>query len=291
MSHDPLPELDLYLRAALDAAAEEALRLHADGVGLEHLVHALVTDEDSAAHRAVVHAFADPGTIAFDVRAISPGILVVASDAVLPFSPRALDAARAARREACERGLERVGPPELARAAAAALPDEARARLEEAGWSGPPAAEGSGGPALAVPEHEHLFHRFGESARRALSAANRAASRADEPSIGPARLLVAALAADDALAHAGGLSARRAEGLLAGHTLDASAPARRELERDEELLAFLARLPAGAGSIDVLLELHAEPESELCSVFTRQKVHAELLKRAADAFEDPAPGA
>src|SRR5688572_3141726 len=85
-------------RALLAAARDFALSIHAEELGPEHLLCALMADAEGAARRAVEHAFADPETIAGEVLAMASGILVSGSAASLPFSPggvRALEGARA----------------------------------------------------------------------------------------------------------------------------------------------------------------------------------------------------
>ena len=86
-----------YARETLERGASLAARLHADEVSPEHWLAALLADEECAATRAVLHAFADPETIGIEVLAQCSGIMVVGSGRTLPFSVRAVSALRAAR--------------------------------------------------------------------------------------------------------------------------------------------------------------------------------------------------
>ena len=87
--------LEPYARGLLQAAGAHALRLHAETVSPEHLLWALMDDPSAAAHAAVLHAFADPGTIADEVLAVSPGLLVVAFAALVLRASRAASAWKA----------------------------------------------------------------------------------------------------------------------------------------------------------------------------------------------------
>lgn len=279
-----------YLAAALERAGERALRLHSETVGIEHLLLELLADEESALHRAVVHAFADPDTIAGDVLALAPGILVVGSDAALPFSTRALAAVRAARARAVARGATEVGARDLLVEAVRALPGDARAALEAAGYRAPePAAPppAAGAAPSAISSGANPFHHFSAAARRALARANRAAGRAGEPSIGPARVAAGALGTEPDLDVSCGFTARRLELALEGRTVDALPPPARRIPPDDELLRLLSDLPDGASSIALVELVQRGPGSELAQAFSRQKVTPELLERARGAFADP----
>ena len=122
-----------YLEASRARAAELALTLHADVVSREHLVCALLSDEESALYELVEHAFADPETLYEDTLALAPGILVVGSGATRSFSVRAVRAAHAAVELARDAGLAEVNPACVLREACAELPLEAQAALSEAG--------------------------------------------------------------------------------------------------------------------------------------------------------------
>lgn len=277
-----LPRLSPYLRGALERAAEHALALHSDVLALEHLVGALLRDEESALHRLVLHAFADPETIAFDVLALSPGILVVASDATLPFSTRAVEALFGAR----ARSQAEVGSAALLDSALATLPEEVLAALHAAGLSRElprPVAAPAGGPHPAG----NVFHGFSKPALQSLSRAARSAFRAHEPTIGPARIVLALLEFERELEASSGLGRQRARLVLEGRTVDLEPPADRPLAPDERLSGFLAALPEGAASLAVLAALHRDPSSELAQAFTRQKVSAALLERASQVLHDP----
>jgi hypothetical protein len=282
--------LSPYLHGALERAATEAVRLFAEEVALEHLLGALLADEDSALHRLVLHAFADPETVALDLLALAPGILVVASDATLPFSPGGVAAVEAARAGARAAGRSQVGAAGLLVGALAALPDELAARLREGGLDGGRLEEAAReeGSAGQLEAGASLFHPFLLEARQALSRAARAAVRAREASIGPARIALESLATAD-LGPRIGLPAARAALLLQGATADPTPPPERRLRPTRELASFLQALPPAGGSLDVLAALHREPRSELTLAFTRQKVTPELLAHARGSFLDP-PG-
>lgn len=279
-----------YLDRSLERAGSEALRLGADQVSLEHLLRVLLEDQDSALHRLVEHAFADAATLSADVLAIAPGLLVVGSDATLPFSPRSVLAMRRARGHAAGRGAPEVTVSDVLREAVGALDPALRAELEGAGLA--PLAPGGADepqPAAAgvVREEGHLFHHFSQGARRALALAGRVARRAGDGAVAPAHLVVAALEEDGDLARASGLGHRRAALLLRGRGADPDPPAPRALAPDPELVDFLARLPRGADSLEVLRRLLVEGAEERALIFTRQKVTLALLERARAALRDP----
>jgi ATP-dependent Clp protease ATP-binding subunit ClpA len=267
---------DLLLRTG-----EHALRLHADVVAPEHLLSTLMADESCAAHAAVLHAFADPATIAEEALAISPGWMVVASGSTLPFSSRATGVLASAGDRAARDGALEVGVRHLLAEAEGALDDDLRNLLRaagHAGGTGPPTTEG-GTPGPPP--------RLGPAAKRALSAANRLAASEKAASISPAHLFLACLLEDGALAAESGLSFPRARGLLAGRTADTSAPAERRLPPDPALLRFLSDLPAGADSLAMLARFHAGSTPELAAILDRSKVNTALLERARGSFRDP----
>ncbi len=284
-----------YLDRSLDGAADQARRLHAEALALEHLLLVLLADGNSALNRLVEHAFADAETLLSDVLAIAPGILVVGSGATLPFSPRGLAAMRAARARAARRAAASVVPADLCAGAAGELEPGAWEALTALGF-GPQAWE----LALAAPgdaerspdpvrEEGHLFHHFSPDARRVLPAAGRGARRSGATAIAPAHLLVACLELDGALARRVGLSAGRATPLLRPFASDPSHVASDPIPPEPELREFLAALPRGAGSLEVLGRLFEGPEGEQVQIFTRQKVTPALLERARGSFADPVP--
>ena len=280
--------LAAYARALVDRAGDEALAIHADVVGVEHVLLALMRDEDCAAHRVALHAFADPETIALEALAIAPGVLVVASESTRPFSTRAVEALVAARRSAAERGLAEVGVELVLESAVDVLPDAGRSALLEAGLEVPETA-------AAGAEDEHvsadgpLFRSFSTDAKRVLSAANRlAAAERVEPraAISPGHLVLAALQTEESARRAG-VSFQRARSLLAGHTLDRTPPPPRQLPPDGTLAEFLAGLPRGADSLDLLARVHVGETPELSELLARHKVTVALLERARGVFKDP----
>jgi hypothetical protein len=273
-----------HIARLLERAAARALRIHADVVSVEHVVGALMEDEDCAAHQAVCHAFADPETLDVELLALSPGTMVVGSGAALPFSPRALVALERARGAALAAGAGALDVEHLLEHAVAALPDDVRAELADAGYGAPPARPARDGELRA---DGHLFQGVTDPGKQALSRACKAAARAGETSIGPARVVLALLDVSDTLADACGLSRARAGGVLRGRTLDASPPTPRTLAADAELLAFLETLPDGAGSLDCLAACYGARHADLRVLLERHKIGPALLERARGAFEDP----
>ena len=290
MLDDPrLQRLAPYARAVLARARLFALTIHADEVGPEHVLCALMEDEDCAAHRAVLHAFADPETIREETLALASGILVSGSVASLPFSPGGVRALRRARSQAAGRGDAAVVEAHLLRAAVRELPTDARGDLEQAGWSDEGLGNrlGRGGAAAPVAAEGGLFRHFTEDGKRALSAAARAARQDRASAIGPAHLLLACLTGDPSLGADCGVSAARARIVLRGRTHDESAVEERPIAADEALEVFLDGMPAGATSLGLLTRFHAGGTPELAQLLDRHKVTPALVERVLAAFEDP----
>lgn len=279
--------LSPYLQRMLVAAHVRALEIHADELAREHLMERLYADDDSALHAAVLDAFADPEGMAVESLALSPGILVVGAGQATPFSTLAIQAVRAARRIAIERGAEEITLREVLLGALEVLPDETRAALHAAGLQTAPLAGDALLRSSSIRESGHLFHAFANDARKMLVAAAREATSAEEPSISPARLFMSALQADRESAAACGLTSHRARLVLDGGTMDLTPPPQRELPLDPAFGAFLSALPPGAGSIDVALALLNEPRHELAQILIRQKVGVDRLRAARSVFADP----
>jgi ATP-dependent Clp protease ATP-binding subunit ClpA len=274
-------EFAAHTRAWIERSGDYAARLHADEVGPEHVLCTLMDDENSAAYRAVVHAFADPATIADETRAMAAGITVSGSAASLPFSELGVRALRGARALAARRGGA-VGLAHLLEATFAQFDSDLRAAFEAAGWNGAvePAAgqvfDGSGS----------LFRNFSDEAKRAMSAAAKLARQAEVRSIGPAQLALACLQADPGVERASGISAARARLLLRGHAEDLTAVSTPALPPDEALVQFLTGLRRDADSLALLAHFHAGRTPELAQVLARHKVTLALLARAGGAFSD-----
>ena len=183
--------LSKYLQGAHAQAVELALSLHSEKVTLEHLVCALLGDEESAVCELVEHAFADPETLYEDALALTPGILIVGSGATRPFSVRAVEASRRAVELAQTAGLARVTPACLLRAACKELTTEAIRALVEAGCDSD--AVTLIGETGSLPLGTHLFHPFGDEARRALTSASRHVPKGSRRAISPADLIIGAL--------------------------------------------------------------------------------------------------
>ena len=267
-------------RELLEQTGRHALRLHADAVTPEHLLSTLMADENCAAHAAVLHAFADPETIADEARAISPGWMVVASGSILPFSAGAAAALASASARAGEEGDSEVGLAILLRESEALLEEDLRSSIRAAGYVArvPPAHSGR----EATPAG-----RFTTAAKRALSAANRIAASEKADSISPAHLFLASLLEDASLAAAVGIGFPRARGILAGRTRDTTVPLARRLPPDDSLVRFLSDLPEGADSLALLRQFHAGQTPELAAILNRSKVNAGFLERAQGSFRDP----
>ena len=287
------PGIDAALRALaphgrvlFDAARDYAISIHAEELGPEHLLCALMADPDGAARRAVEHAFADPETIASEALAMASGILVSGSAASLPFSPLGVRALEGARALAAERRAGSVREAHLLVAAVRALPAEVGTDLALAGFGESELAQvgaGAGDVRLSGP----LFRQFSEEAKRALSAAARTARQDGSPAIAPAHLVLACLGAAAEISRAAGISAPRARSVLRGRTRDDSRAEPRALEADEALAAYSRGLAPGAGSLELLARFHGGATPELAQLLARHRVTTALLARVADAFRDP----
>jgi ATP-dependent Clp protease ATP-binding subunit ClpA len=271
---------------ALHAAAAEALRVHAREISLEHLVSTLMADEASAAHRAVLHAFADPDSIAAEALALAPGLLVVGSGASLPFSTRAARALFAARTSMSAAGARAVEPEHLARAAVDELDEAPRGLLASALDAS--AREASAAPAPDLARASDLLHAYSLASKRALGLACRLAHRARRRAIAPAHVLLACLEGAPELGAALGFTLVRARAALSGRDEDASAPPDRPLAPDAELGAALLALAPGADT-HALLALAIEAGSpELRALLGRHRTTSALLERTRAALADPA---
>ncbi len=279
-----LARLHPHARELLTRAGVHALRLHADSVSPEHLLTALMDDPDCAAHAAVLHAFADPATIADEALAISPGLMVVASGSTLPFSPRAAEAIARARSRALAEGYREVAVGDLLAQAELELDEGVRDSLCAAGLR---KATDSRSEGPAPPLGSAVFKSFSASAKRVLSAANRMAAAERATAISPAHLLLGCLKEDAEVASTVGLSFHRARTLLAGRMADESSPRPRSLPPDPALIEFLRGLAAGSDSLELLARFHSGKTPELAGILTRSKVTTLLMDRARQAFRDP----
>lgn len=282
-------------RRLVEATRRLALEIHADEVGREHLLMALMKDEDCAAHRAVVHAFADPETIAAETLAMASGILVSGSAASLPFSPRGVRALEAARALAAERDDGAIREAHLLMGAVRSLPEELAAEVEAAGWSEAGLDDAARPPRTLEDEPQArarvatdgpLFRQFTEDAKRVLSAAARTARTDGAPSIGPAHLLLACLGTGTELPRAAGISASRARAVLRGRSHDGSAPDERPIAADDGLESLFGELGPGAGSLDLLERVIDGGGGELGQLLARHRVTPALIERVRGAFED-----
>lgn len=285
-----LARLAPYARESFERGAGLAVRLHADEITPEHWLAALLADEDCAATRAVLHAFADPETIGVEVLALCPGIMLVGSDHTLPFSVLGVEALCTARADAAARGSTRVEPPDLLRASMALLSGDLRARLALLPGA---VLEPEVPPAVrtddALPVTGPLFRHFSERALRALGASGRAAAALARPAIGPAHLLLGALEVDAELRERTSLSPGRVRMACSGLDEDPTPLPERRLGGDERLRALLAELPAGADTLNVLGWLLERGNQELVALLRRQKVTSTLFERCRGTYQDPPP--
>ena len=277
-----------YARYALVRAAREAERLHANELAPEHLLTAILADESAGATRLVLHAFADPETIADEVLALSPGIMVVGSERTVPFSGRSLVALRQAR----DQGALRVLPRHVLEAALPLLDAELAAALAALGLAREGPASAPAASLVATPaakDEEPLFRAFSNDAKRALGVSARVARELGRDEISPAHLVIACLEIDAGLAGATRLTAQRARLIARGRDADDTPPAARALDASRELLELLSALEPGADTYAVLGWFLHHGSEELRQLLLRQKVTPALFAHAHGAFEDPEP--
>jgi len=284
-----LARLAPYARDTFERAAALAARLHADEISPEHWLAALLDDEECAATRVVLHAFADPETIGAEVLALCPGLMLVGSEHTLPFSVRGVEALHAARAGAVARAGTRVEPEDLFRTSVGHLAPDLRARLAllpgtvlELEAQPPPPGEGQ-----ILPAGGPLFRHFSERSLRALGAGGRAAAALGRAAIGPAHLLLGTLEVDGELRERTGLTPARVRMASSGLDEDRTPLGERRLGGDGRICALLAELPSGAGTADVLGWLLGHGSQELIALLRRQKVTSALLERCLGAYEDP----
>jgi phage FluMu protein gp41 len=279
-----MEHLGAYARDSLVRAERFAARLHAEELTPEHWLAALLADEDCAATRLVLHAFADPEALGIELVALCPGIMVVGSGRTLPFSVRSLAALRAARTQAAGRAAL-VRPPDLFRSARSELTAQAAERLAASGELPEPEAEEAGRPTPPTPEH--FFRCFSPEALRALGAACRVAGELRREAIGPVHLLAGALEADPELRERTRLSAARLRLSLAGLDEDPTPLPERTVPADARLFELLSGLAPGSSTLDVLGWILSHGSEELRALLRRQKITPALHERARKAFRDP----
>ncbi len=281
--------LSPYGRVMLERGADLALRIHSDHVGPEHLVLAALGDEDSAVHRAALHAFADPETVGDEILALAEGILVVGSARAKPFSARAVELLYAARAAAAAARTGLVAPVHLLVQAFDHLEAGLGDVLAAAGFDRPGAEAGAAELAGVgdVVADGPLFRSFSNDAKKTLSTGAHHAAREELDAVSPGCLLLASLEVEPALEASSGLPLHRARMVLSGRLDDASPPADRVLEPDEPLRALLERLGPGSGSLELLLACHGDPSRELPQLLGRHKISAALLERSRGVFRDP----
>lgn len=281
--------LEPYARSSLQRAESLARRLHADELVPEHWLAALLEDEDCAATRIVLHAFADPATIGAEVLALCPGIMVVGSGRTLPFSVRGVRALRAARVRAAARRADTLEVGDLFSSALGELEARASERLAplagvhlEAGAEDPDDAS-----ARVLSTEGTLFRDYAPAGLRALGASARLAGGMGRTAISPAHVVLGALEVDDSLRARTGLTASRARLALSGVDEDPTPLPERTLPWSAELHALLEALPPAAETSAVLGWMLERGKSELVLLLERQKVTGALLARCRSSFQDP----
>src|SRR5688572_10553402 len=214
---------------------------------------------------------------------MAAGILISGSAAATPFSTGAVRALEAARDQALAGAEAQARPAHLLEAAVAALPDDLRAEVLDAGYKA--AAQAPAGRSGAVPGG--LFRTYSEGAKKALSAAARLARQEHSEAIGPAHLALACLLEEPELARERGLSASRARMLFRGRFSDPTPTDQRALPPDDAFERFLSGLPLGSGSLELLARFHAGGTPELAQLLERHRLIPTLLQRSAGAYADP----
>lgn len=285
-----LARLAPYARGLLDRCGEFALSIHADEVGPEHLLVALMDDEECAAHQIALHAFADPATISREARALAAGIMLSGSSASLPFSALGVRALRRARADAAARRSTAVAPSHVLLASFAELDPAAREQLEDSGWSRPALealATQAGPGAPSVVDQGALFRSFSDDAKRMLSAAGKLARQHEHASISPGHLLLASLAWSMELERAAGIPPSRVRLTLRGRLEDRSPVEGGPLPLDDAAETFLERVQPGATTTELLATFHAGRTPELAQLLARHKLTPALFERVGQAFTDP----
>jgi ATP-dependent Clp protease ATP-binding subunit ClpA len=277
-----------YLRGLVENGVRRALWLHADQVHPEHVLGAILGDEDSAAGQVIEHAFADPETLDTELLALSPGLMVVGAKAVLPFSSESIAVLRKARSRALDQAQTQLGAAGLAQACAEALPQAVQEALSKPDWPHDAADEGVEATSRLNPDG-HLFQGLSVAAKRSLVRACRSAYDRKERSISSLDLLIATLEEDPDLRSASGWSPGKIRSAADGQTPPALDPQDGPLTPSPALAALLTRLPSGADSLDFLAASLAGAETELAACLGRHRITPDLVKRARDAFRDP-PG-
>jgi hypothetical protein len=272
--------LSPYGRRALEAASRHALLWHASTTCPEHLLWELMRDEDGAAHRAVVHAFADPQSIAAETLALCEGLLVVGSGVTLPFSVRAVRALFAARALADAANSASVGVAELLEASLAELPALAASselplrHVDAAVVVDPEAGRG-------------LFRGYSQDARRCLSQSCKLAHRLGRASIAPAHVVLCALEQEPGLGARFGLAPLRVRAALVGCDGDPTPPVDRAIGLDASFEPFLAALPEPSGTLALLGAFVARGSPPVQALLVRHRITTAMLAHAASVYRDP----
>jgi len=275
-----------YARDTLERAVQLAARLHAREISPEHWLAALMDDEECAATRAVLHAFADPETLGVEILALCEGIMVVGSKRTLPFSVRGVEALEGARKDASARGSETVEPGDVFWAAVDRLGPALSTRLSQVPGVRllrPEPVDAHG----FVPPGGPLFRSYSPSALRSLGASVRAAAGLERSAIGPAHLAIGALEVDEALRERTSLTPARVRMAGTGLDEDSTPLPERRLGGDARLRAMLADLPENGETLDVLGWILTRGSEELIALLRRQKVTSALFERCRGVYQDP----
>lgn len=285
-----LERLGPYARDSVDRGAAVALHLHAEVLTPEHVLVALLRDEECGATRIVLHAFGDPETISIEVLALCQGIMVVGSERSLPFSVGGVDALESARRSASERGDTLVDVAHLFAAAADGLSAEVEEALDSGGWSRRAlealAPERVAERSPGVPGDGPLFKFFAQEARRALGSACRQATRLGRDEISPAHLILGCLDTEKDLAEITG-SPAGLRSSLRGLDADPTPRPLRRLPADASFVRMLEALTPPADTADLLAWILAHGGEEVRALLQRQRITPQLLEHAGPSFGDP----
>lgn len=281
-----------YARHSLERAAELAARLHAEEISPEHWLAALLVDEDCAATRAVLHAFADPETLGIEVLALCAGIMVVGSVRTLPFSVLGVEALHGARALGVARGGARVDPADVFLSAYGRLRVELHQRLARFPEFALERVRNRSEREVEDPIRPEgpLFRCFSPDALRSLGASSRVASSLGRSSIGPMHLILGALETDADLRERSALSPQRVRMAASGLDEDSTPLPERRLGSEARLRELLSALATGAGTLDVLGWLLTHGSEEMTALLRRQKITPALFERCRGVYMDPEDG-
>jgi len=283
-----------YALHVLHRTAEHALHLFADEIVPEHLLTAMMSDDDCAAYHAVIFAFADPQTIGREALALSPGILVVSSSHSLPFSPHGVTALFRAREFAREQAAYEVSPTHLMCTAFDGLAESLQSKLREAGLDRDSLASAQ----VEKPAESHseisledaLFASFSEDSRRILGVACKLAKQNQREAISPAHILGACVQRQPELASRAKIHAMQLSSAIGRGDADESSPEPRAIPLDKAMLDFLGTLSptaSGLSTLDLLDGFCRRGSTEVLDILKHNRITSELIGRVAGSYKDP----